>query len=50
MGGPRAPIVGATRMTHLEDALSALSLVLTSEESQSLEELYRPHPVLGITL
>jgi aryl-alcohol dehydrogenase-like predicted oxidoreductase len=48
--GISAPIVGATRMTHLEDALSALSLVLTSEESQSLEELYRPHPVLGITL
>jgi aryl-alcohol dehydrogenase-like predicted oxidoreductase len=37
-------------MAHLEDALSALSLALTPEETQALEELYRPHPVLGITL
>jgi len=48
--GISAPIVGATRMAHLEDALSALSLALTPEETQALEELYRPHPVLGITL
>jgi len=42
-----APIVGATRPHHLEDALAAHSLHLTHEEIASLEELYVPHPVLG---
>jgi aryl-alcohol dehydrogenase-like predicted oxidoreductase len=42
-----APIIGATKMTHLEDAVSAVSLKLTEEEIRSLEELYQPHPVLG---
>lgn len=48
--GITAPIVGATKMAHLEDALAALDLSLTEEERQSLEAPYRPHPVLGITL
>ncbi|MNF98341.1 L-glyceraldehyde 3-phosphate reductase [compost metagenome] len=43
-----APIVGATRMQHLEDAVAALAVKLTDEEIASLEESYVPHPVLGI--
>ena len=42
-----APIIGATKMNHLEDAAAALSVQLTAEEVQFLEELYQPHPVLG---
>jgi aryl-alcohol dehydrogenase-like predicted oxidoreductase len=45
--GVTAPIVGATRLGHLEDALAAEQLSLTAEEMQRLEEPYRPHPVLG---
>lgn len=40
-----APIVGSTKISHLEDALSALSVKLTSEEIARLEELYIPHPL-----
>jgi len=43
-----APIVGATKPTHLFDAVAALSLSLTPEEIASLEETYAPHPVSGI--
>ncbi|RKP58215.1 aldo/keto reductase [Cohnella endophytica] len=42
-----APIIGATKMTHLEDAVNALSIKLTSEEIASLEEPYVPHPIIG---
>jgi aryl-alcohol dehydrogenase-like predicted oxidoreductase len=42
-----APIIGATKLHHLEDAVAALAVKLTSEEIQRLEELYQPHPVLG---
>jgi len=42
-----APIIGATKLHHLEDAGAALSLQLTPEEITSLEEPYIPHPVLG---
>jgi 1-deoxyxylulose-5-phosphate synthase len=45
--GVTAPIVGATRLGHLEDALSAEELELTEDEVRRLEELYVPHPVLG---
>jgi 1-deoxyxylulose-5-phosphate synthase len=45
--GVTAPIVGATRLGHLEDALAAEELSLTPEEMHSLEEPYVPHPVLG---
>jgi aryl-alcohol dehydrogenase-like predicted oxidoreductase len=44
-----APIVGATKPHHLEDAVAALSLHLTHEEIASLEEPYVPHPVLGFS-
>jgi aryl-alcohol dehydrogenase-like predicted oxidoreductase len=39
--------VGATKPTHLTDALAAEELELTDEEVASLEEPYVPHPVLG---
>src|SRR5579863_9330868 len=45
--GVTAPIVGATRLRHITDALDALALSLTAAEVRSLEELYVPHPVLG---
>jgi aryl-alcohol dehydrogenase-like predicted oxidoreductase len=44
-----APIVGATRPHHLEDAVAALSIKLTAEEVARLEEPYVPHPVLGFS-
>ena len=42
-----APIVGASKAHHLDDAVAALSLKLTPEEISSLEEPYAPHPVVG---
>lgn len=42
-----SPIIGATRLSHLEDAVAALSLKLSDEEIRYLEELYIPHPVSG---
>ena len=45
--GVTAPIVGATRMGHIGDALAATQLTLTEEEVRRLEEPYLPHPVLG---
>jgi aryl-alcohol dehydrogenase-like predicted oxidoreductase len=44
-----SPIVGATKPNHLEDAVEAVSLKLTSEEIKLLEEPYVPHPVLGLS-
>ena len=42
-----APIVGASKPGHLEDAVAALSVKLSEGEIKRLEELYQPHPVLG---
>ena len=42
-----APIIGATKPHHLEDAAAAVSVKLSSEEIRQLEEAYQPHPVLG---
>ena len=42
-----APIIGASKPGHLEDAVAALTVKLSDEEIKSLEELYQPHPVLG---
>ncbi|MER7127377.1 aldo/keto reductase [Streptosporangium saharense] len=42
-----APVVGVTRPGHLEDAVTALGLSLTSDEIAELEEPYVPHPVAG---
>jgi 1-deoxyxylulose-5-phosphate synthase len=45
-----APIVGATKLEHLEDALAAEQLPLTDEEIARLEEPYVTHPVSGIEM
>jgi 1-deoxyxylulose-5-phosphate synthase len=45
--GVTAPIVGATKLGHLQDALAAEQLALSEKEIQRLEEPYVPHPVLG---
>jgi len=45
--GITAPIIGATKPHHLEDAVAALSVQLSAEEIQRLEELYQTHPVMG---
>jgi aryl-alcohol dehydrogenase-like predicted oxidoreductase len=45
--GVTAPIVGATKVGHLEDALAAEELELSDKEMQRLEDPYVPHPVLG---
>lgn len=42
-----APIIGASKLRHLEDALAAASLKLEPEEVTRLEAPYRPHPILG---
>ena len=42
-----SPIIGATKPHHLEDAIAALSVQLTSEEITRLEEPYRPHPIIA---
>jgi aryl-alcohol dehydrogenase (NADP+) len=42
-----APIVGATKMQHLEEAVASLEIELSQEEMATLEDPYRPHPVVG---
>jgi aryl-alcohol dehydrogenase-like predicted oxidoreductase len=42
-----SPIVGTTKPHHLDDALAALSVQLTADEVERLEEPYRPHPVIA---
>ena len=42
-----APIIGATKLEHMDDAVAALEVRLTPEEIKRLEEPYVPHPVLG---
>jgi 1-deoxyxylulose-5-phosphate synthase len=42
-----APIIGATKLAHLEDAVGALSVKLSQEEVASLEAPYVPHPIVG---
>ncbi len=44
-----APIIGASKPSHLEDAIAALSFKLTAEEISALEAPYIPHPVLGFS-
>src|SRR5450631_2817556 len=47
--GITAPIVGASKPHHLDDAMAALSLILSSEEITTLEAPYRSRPVAGHT-
>jgi aryl-alcohol dehydrogenase-like predicted oxidoreductase len=45
--GVTAPIIGASKMQHLEEDIFALDIELSAEEIGFLEEPYQPHPVLG---
>ena len=45
--GVVSPIVGATRLEHLDDAVAALSLHPSAEETAALEAPYVPHRVVG---
>ena len=45
--GVTSPIIGASRMQHLEDAIAAQAVKLADEELKALAEAYRPHPILG---
>ena len=42
-----APIIGASKMTHLEEDIAAIDIKLSPEELDTLQEPYQPHPVLG---
>jgi aryl-alcohol dehydrogenase-like predicted oxidoreductase len=42
-----APVIGATKLAHIEQAVEALSVKLTAEDVAYLEELYVPHKVVG---
>ena len=48
--GVTAPIVGATKVEHVEDALAAEALSLSDDEIRRLEEPYVPHPISGIAI
>jgi aryl-alcohol dehydrogenase-like predicted oxidoreductase len=45
--GVTAPIIGASKPHHLDDALAALTLKLDPDELKALAEPYGPHPILG---
>jgi aryl-alcohol dehydrogenase-like predicted oxidoreductase len=47
--GVTSPIIGATKMQHLEDAVAALKVSLSKEELKALEMPYVPHPVAGFS-
>ncbi len=47
--GLTAPVVGASKIAHIEDAVAATQVELSDEEIQRLNESYKPHPVLGHT-
>ncbi len=48
--GVVATIVGATTLSHLDSAITALSVTLTADECAALEAPYQPHPVKGFTV
>ena len=45
--GVTAPIVGATKLSHLDDAVAAVDVTLSEDEIKLLEQPYQPHPILG---
>jgi aryl-alcohol dehydrogenase-like predicted oxidoreductase len=45
-----APIVGASKAGHLDDAIAALDIELSDEEIERLEEPYVPHAVVGFEI
>jgi aryl-alcohol dehydrogenase-like predicted oxidoreductase len=46
--GVAAPIIGATKMEHLESAVAALGVKLSEEQAQALESPYKPHAIRGM--
>ena len=44
-----SPIIGATKMDHLDQAIAALDIKLSDDDTKRLDEPYKPHPVLGHT-
>jgi aryl-alcohol dehydrogenase-like predicted oxidoreductase len=44
-----SPIIGATKMQHLDDAVAALAVTLSDDEVRRLEEPYVPHPIAGFS-
>jgi len=46
--GITCPILGATKLQHLEDAVAAVDIKLSADDMKALEELYQPKPVAGI--
>ena len=45
--GITSPIIGASKMPHLDEAIAALDIDLSGEEMEFLEAPYQTHPVLG---
>jgi 1-deoxyxylulose-5-phosphate synthase len=45
--GVSAPIIGASKLEHITDAVEALDLTLSDTDIKALEEPYKPHPILG---
>ena len=43
-----APVVGATKKHHIDAAVKAADIILSDEEIKYLEELYKPHPLVGV--
>lgn len=43
-----APVVGATKLSHIDGAAKAVDLTLTRDEIEYLEELYVPHALVGV--
>ena len=46
--GHHAPVAGATKLHHVEGSVKAVDLTLTDEDRNYLEELYVPHPLVGV--
>jgi aryl-alcohol dehydrogenase (NADP+) len=42
-----SPIIGASKLEHIEDAVESLSIKLSKDDIIRLEEVYKPHPILG---
>lgn len=43
-----SPVVGATKLHHIESAVNALNVELTEDEINYLEEAYMPHKLVGV--
>jgi aryl-alcohol dehydrogenase (NADP+) len=45
--GVTSPIIGATKVEHIEEAVASIDVKLDAEEMKRLEAEYKPHPILG---